>query len=117
MWLHWLFYFPSAMWPSSCFNSLSFNLSALPHPPHLVIRKSACLFSGLPFLAIVGLSFLFVLYFWFFSCSHLMWTGVRLSNLYSWNKQHFVMAFNTFYIIIAIFSYLIFLLRTLHRCS
>jgi hypothetical protein len=24
MWLYWLFYFPSAMWPSLCFSSLNF---------------------------------------------------------------------------------------------
>jgi protein-S-isoprenylcysteine O-methyltransferase Ste14 len=31
MWLYWLFHSPSAMWPSSCFNSLSF-ISLLCHP-------------------------------------------------------------------------------------
>jgi hypothetical protein len=43
MWLHWLFHFPSAMWPS-CFNSLSF-ISALPSfSPCNIIRTQAYLF-------------------------------------------------------------------------
>jgi hypothetical protein len=34
MWLHWLFYFPSDIWPSSCFNFLSFvSLLCHPFPP------------------------------------------------------------------------------------
>jgi hypothetical protein len=44
MWLHWLFHFLSAMWPSSCFNSLSF-IFLLCHPfllPHY--QNTACLF-------------------------------------------------------------------------
>jgi hypothetical protein len=42
MWLHWLFHFPSAMWPS-CFNSLSF-ISLLCHPFSLFYQKIVCLF-------------------------------------------------------------------------
>jgi hypothetical protein len=36
MWLHWLFHFPSSMWPSLCFNFLSFiSLLCLPFTlPH-----------------------------------------------------------------------------------
>jgi hypothetical protein len=33
MWLHWLFHSPSAMWPSSCFNTFKFYLFALPCLP------------------------------------------------------------------------------------
>jgi hypothetical protein len=48
LWLHvtsWLFYFPSAMWPS-CFNSFKFYLSALPSlsPPTPSRWNTACLF-------------------------------------------------------------------------
>jgi hypothetical protein len=42
MWLHWLFHFPSAMWPS-CFNSLRF-ISLLCHPLPLTHQNTACLF-------------------------------------------------------------------------
>jgi hypothetical protein len=44
LWLIWLFHFPSAMWPSSCFNPLSF-ISLLCHPfplPHK--ENTACPF-------------------------------------------------------------------------
>jgi uncharacterized membrane protein len=44
MWLHWLFNSPSTMWPSSCFNSLSF-ICLLCHPfslPHY--QNISCLF-------------------------------------------------------------------------
>jgi hypothetical protein len=45
MWLHWLFHFPSAMWPS-CFNSLSFT-SLLCHPfPRFVRTQHVCFFRG-----------------------------------------------------------------------
>jgi hypothetical protein len=44
MWLHWLFYSPSVMWPSSCFSSLSF-ISLLCHPfPLPRYQNTACLF-------------------------------------------------------------------------
>jgi hypothetical protein len=46
MWLHWLFYFPSAIWPS-CFNSLSF-ISLLCYPLPLSCQNTACLFLFLP---------------------------------------------------------------------
>jgi hypothetical protein len=47
MWLHWLFYFPNAMW-HSCFNSLSF-ISLLCHPlPHLIRTQPVCFSSGPP---------------------------------------------------------------------
>jgi hypothetical protein len=42
LWLHWLFHFPSAMWP--CFNSLSF-ISLLCHPFLLFcVQNIVCLF-------------------------------------------------------------------------
>jgi hypothetical protein len=48
MWLHWLFHFPSAMWPSSCFISLSF-ISLLCHPFSLShYQNTACFSSGPP---------------------------------------------------------------------
>jgi hypothetical protein len=43
MWVHWLFHFPSALWLSSCFNSLNF-ISFLFHPfplPHC--QNTACI--------------------------------------------------------------------------
>jgi hypothetical protein len=42
MWLHWLFHFPSVLWPS-WFNSLSF-ISLLCHPFPLSHQNTACLF-------------------------------------------------------------------------
>jgi hypothetical protein len=50
MWLYWLFHFPSAMWPASCFSSLSF-ISALPSLPSASLSEhslSASLLALLP---------------------------------------------------------------------
>jgi hypothetical protein len=46
MWLHWLFHFPSAMWPS-CFNSLSF-ISLLCHPLPVSLSEHSLSVSFLP---------------------------------------------------------------------
>jgi hypothetical protein len=47
MWLHWIFHFLPAMWPS-CFNSLSF-ISLLCHPlPLPPCQNTACLFLSCP---------------------------------------------------------------------
>jgi hypothetical protein len=47
LWLHWLFHFPSATWPS-CFSSLSF-ISLLCHPfPPSCYQNTVCLFLSCP---------------------------------------------------------------------